>query len=62
MVPKTCDRCGGAPYRRVNRKGWLERVLLPKLGFYPWECVHCRIRRFFRDSGEPSGRRKPLVE
>jgi hypothetical protein len=62
MPPKTCARCGDGPLRRVNRKGWLERVLLPKLGFFPWECVQCRTRRFVRDSGEGPAKRKPLEE
>jgi hypothetical protein len=35
----------------VNRRSFLERSLLTLLGFYPWECVMCRRRVYFRDNG-----------
>jgi hypothetical protein len=44
-------RCGANVFRRLNRSGWLEKEFLPKLlGLYPWECVQCRAKRFFRTS------------
>lgn len=37
-----CPKCQYNGMRRVRRQGWLERELLPRLGFYPWECIDCR--------------------
>ena len=51
MSRKLCSRCKSKVFRRINRRGWLERVMLSKLGVFPWECVHCRGRKFFRDQG-----------
>jgi hypothetical protein len=41
----------------VNRCSLLERTLLTWLGFFPWECVSCRRKRFFRDQGRAGSRR-----
>ncbi len=46
-----CSRCSPGLFRRINRVTLMERTLLTWFGFYPWECVSCRRRRFFRDSG-----------
>ncbi len=46
-----CSRCHPGLFRRVNRTTVLQRTLLTWLGFFPWECVSCRRRKFFRDSG-----------
>ncbi|HVG26640.1 MAG TPA: hypothetical protein VM865_03455 [Acidobacteriaceae bacterium] len=41
----------------MNRKGWAQMKLLPLLGIFPWECIMCRSRIFYRDDGcrVPSG-------
>jgi hypothetical protein len=49
---KQCARCSPGVYRRVNRSSWLERTVLTWLGYFPWECVSCRRKRFFRDQGK----------
>jgi hypothetical protein len=51
LKQKTCQRCEEAQLRRVNRKGFFERVVFPAAGFYPWECVICRRKTFVRDDG-----------
>ena len=57
MNEKTCPRCKGKVFRRINRFGFLQRVVLPRLGVYPWECVMCRRKALFRDAGHrPSER------
>lgn len=48
---RQCGRCSPGVFRRVNRSTLLERTLLTWLGFFPWECVSCRRKRFFRDAG-----------
>jgi hypothetical protein len=54
---KICSHCKNTAFRRVNRIGLWQRVLLSWAGFYPWECVMCRRRSFFHDSGRvPSER------
>ena len=55
---KRCPYCRYGEFRRVNRRGWLEQNVLPKLlGLFPWECVLCRRRKYFRDAGgNPSPR------
>ncbi len=49
-----CSRCSPGLFRRINRVTLMERTLFTWLGFFPWECVSCRRRRFFRDSGKKS--------
>ncbi len=49
-----CTRCTPAVFRRINRVTPLERTLLTWLGFFPWECVSCRRKRYLRDSGRRS--------
>ena len=48
---RQCPGCSPGLFRRVNRGSLLERTLLTWLGFFPWECVSCRRKRFFRDKG-----------
>jgi hypothetical protein len=50
-MKKQCDRCSGKFFRRLNRKGYLERVVLPALGFFPWECALCRRKVVLRTDG-----------
>ncbi len=51
MSGKTCSRCRGTTFYRISRRGWLQRTLLSRFGFYPWECEACRKRRYYFDSG-----------
>jgi hypothetical protein len=50
-MKKQCDRCSGKFFRRLNRKGWMERKVLPFLGLYPWECALCRRKVVLRTDG-----------
>jgi hypothetical protein len=50
--------CGSSALRRINRHGFLEETMLPKLGLYPWECAMCRKKTFLRDNGHAEIRRK----
>ena len=38
----SCKICKRNVTRRVNRQGFLQRVIFYKLGYAPWECVFCR--------------------
>jgi hypothetical protein len=44
--------------RRVNRTGFLQTKLLPYFGYFPWECVMCRRKAYFKDSGHKSAVRR----
>jgi hypothetical protein len=50
-MQKTCQRCEEAELRRVNRRGFLEKIVLPYFGVYPWECVFCRKKMLLHDDG-----------
>ena len=66
-MKKQCDRCSGKFFRRLNRKGYLERVVLPALGFFPWECALCRRKVVLRTDGfkprsEPASDPAPVAQ
>jgi hypothetical protein len=42
MNKPVCKICKRNVTRRVNRQGFLQRVVFYKLGLAPWECVFCR--------------------
>lgn len=58
---RSCSRCSPAVFRRINRVTLLERTLLTWFGFFPWECVSCRRKRYFRASGRKPGSSTPAV-
>jgi len=60
MKLKVCKRCQGTSFRRVNREGFLQREAYTFFGFYPWECVMCRRKVYFRDEGRRARRKKEL--
>jgi len=51
LKDKLCIWCNATAFRRINRHGFLQEVVFPYFGYYPWECVMCRKRAFFRDDG-----------
>jgi hypothetical protein len=51
LSEKNCHHCGAAVLRRVNRNGYLQNIVFPYFGYFPWECVMCRRLRFIRDDG-----------
>jgi hypothetical protein len=61
-MKKQCDRCSGKFFRRLNRKGLLERKVLPFLGFFPWECALCRRKVVLRTDGfKPRSKSDPAA-
>lgn len=46
-----CPSCHTPTLRRMPRRGFLQKVMLPKLGYFPWECSLCRKVHCFRDRG-----------
>ncbi len=43
-----CPQCEGIELRRQGRVGLMQRVVLPRLGLFPWECGLCRKIYFLR--------------
>jgi len=39
----------------------MQRVILPWFGYFPWECVMCRKRLFFRDDGHGTAIKKKRI-
>jgi ribosomal protein L37AE/L43A len=37
-----CPHCESIPLRRQARFGFLQREVLSRLGYFPWECGQCR--------------------
>ncbi len=52
-----CSECG-RPMRRIARAGFLQKVILPWFGYYPWECILCRQLKYFHFRGPKSSRRR----
>ena len=61
MLKKKCMFCGATALRRVNRTNYMQRVILPWFGYFPWECVMCRKRLFFRDDGHGTAIKKKRI-
>ena len=36
-----CQRCGGEKVHRVYREGFLQEVVYPWFGYFPWRCTAC---------------------
>lgn len=45
-----CSKCSST-MRRLSRKGFLAKKILPHFGYYPWECPVCRETLFYKDRG-----------
>jgi hypothetical protein len=37
-----CPECGCKRLRRLARRGFLQRKVYSRFGYYPWECAACR--------------------
>jgi hypothetical protein len=47
FVDRPCPKCSFNHPRRLSRITWMERLVMPTFGLYPWECPLCRIH-FYR--------------
>lgn len=63
-----CQRCGRGRVHRVFREGFLQEIVYPWFGYYPWRCTTCgkvvmlrKRRRVKIRGGEADWRgRKPI--
>jgi hypothetical protein len=50
-IKRVCPNCKHGEMVRVQRRGFLQEHVFPKLGFYPWECPICRELSLQRSRG-----------
>lgn len=53
-----CPTCGTQTLRRTSRKGFMQRVIYPRFGYYPWECSRCNVAQLIKNRGARHRRRK----
>jgi len=41
MTTPHCKHCGSERTARTERKGFIQKVVMFKLGLFPWECNAC---------------------
>jgi hypothetical protein len=46
-----CPRCHANGLRRIQRKGFWQKLVATRFGYFPWECKICRAVSLFRDRG-----------
>jgi len=46
-----CPKCQQTSMRRIQRQGFLQTKVLPVFGYYPWECILCRMVKFMKNRG-----------
>jgi predicted RNA-binding Zn-ribbon protein involved in translation (DUF1610 family) len=47
----TCPTCGKQMLKRTSRKGFMQRVVFVRFGYYPWKCGSCRSVRLLKNRG-----------
>lgn len=53
-----CRKCDQPLLRRRKRRGFLQNVVLPFFGFYPWRCPVCESSGLYHSRGEHQAKRK----
>jgi hypothetical protein len=48
MAQPLCPKCGLDRVRRIERSGLLRSRVLPLFGYFPWECIRCRVEFLFK--------------
>jgi hypothetical protein len=52
-VTMQCTKCKyGVPLVRAKRKGFLERNVYRRFGYYPWMCPYCKKQTLLKERGE----------
>jgi hypothetical protein len=49
--------CGKQSLYRTSRKGFLQRVVLSRFGYYPWKCGMCKNVQMVKNRGVRSRRK-----
>jgi hypothetical protein len=59
MPRPACPKCKARECSRKKRQGLFERFILPRLGWYPWQCSSCRKVFLVKERGKR--KRKPFA-
>ena len=61
MSLHNCPNCRAQQTRRVKQQGFFQKMILRRVGYYPWECRFCKSRFLLKDRGlaPAAGRRSP---
>lgn len=43
-----CPGCGSRHPHRLERRGFLQKKILPTFGYYPWMCGACKMQFLVR--------------
>lgn len=55
-MPQTeCPKCHALQARRVKQEGITQKLILQKLGYFPWECRFCKASFLLRNRGHRKG-------
>ncbi len=54
MSQRSCPKCHTLQIRRVKQQGLLQKLILQKLGYFPWECRFCKATFIRRERGHHS--------
>jgi len=46
-----CPECAGYHTARSHRRTFFQKVILFRLGYYPWKCIDCSSRFFSKERG-----------
>ncbi len=55
MSQTACPKCYALQARRVKQEGFVQRFVLQKLGYYPWECRFCKATFVLMKRGHRQG-------
>ncbi len=59
---RRCPNCANVEMARVERRGFLQEHVYPRLGFYPWECPFCREVFLLKSRGRSYRKAHPNSE
>jgi hypothetical protein len=46
-----CPTCGTLTLYRVSRKGFAQRVVFARFGYFPWDCKTCKVVQLLKNRG-----------
>ncbi len=58
MSQTQCPKCEALQARRMKQEGFFQKVILQKLGFYPWQCRFCKATFVLKNRGHRSADRQ----
>ena len=51
MKRPNCKKCCSELTNRIKRESFFQRVIMFKLGRFPWECSKCRVVFYSKERG-----------